>query len=189
VRDFPAGLNLSRPAPWVKKFWRARLSDSARIGGDCAVRIVRAVERDQWECLHTLILEYADSLGFSLEFQNITSELEQLSTIYGPPRGCALLAMSGGTGCGCVALHHLGPEVCEMKRLYVRPGCRARKVGRLLTEELLLEARGLGYRVMRLDTLESLAPALTLYRSLGFDDIPPYNQNPRPDVRYLERQL
>ncbi len=153
------------------------------------MKIVVAQNHEQWQQMQALITEYAQVLGFSLEFQNLSSELENLPTVYGPPGGRALLAVCEGQVCGCVALRPLKPGVCEMKRLYVRPACRGQHLGRQLADKILQEARELGYASMRLDTVESLVPALNLYRSMGFYDIPPYNTNPRPDVRHMERPV
>jgi len=52
--------------------------------------------------------------------------------------------------------------------MWVRPAFRGRKLGRAVAEALLAAARASGYRAVRLDTLESMVEARTLYRSLGW---------------------
>jgi putative acetyltransferase len=137
-----------------------------------------------------LFLEYAQSLGFSLCFQNFDQELAELPGDYAPPAGRLLLAEFDAQLAGCVALHKLDSAVCEMKRLYLRPQFRGRGLGRLLAEKIIAEARLIGYERMRLDTVEPvMKDAVAMYRRFGFKDIAPYCPNPNPGVLYMELQL
>lgn len=65
----------------------------------------------------------------------------------------SLLDWNDGVAAGCVRLRPMDDETCEMKRLYVRPGFRAQRLGRPLAERIRHEARRIGYRRMCLDTL------------------------------------
>ena len=105
-----------------------------------------------------LIREYADALGVDLCFQDLERELAELPGAYAPPRGRLFLARVDGQTAGCVALRPLGPDVCEMKRLYVRPAFRGAGAGRALVERVLAEAKAIGYRRMVLDTLARVSP-------------------------------
>jgi putative acetyltransferase len=137
-----------------------------------------------------LFLEYAQSLGFSLCFQNFEKELAGLLGDYAPPEGRLLLAEFEGHQAACVALHKLEPGICEMKRLYLRPQFRGRGLGRALAERIIAEARQIGYRRMRLDTVEPvMKDAVAMYRKLGFKEIAPYCQNPIAGALYMELEL
>jgi putative acetyltransferase len=140
--------------------------------------------------VRALFMEYADSLGFDLCFQDFDEELATLPGRYREPSGRLLLARVAGEPAGCVAMRELEPGICEMKRLYVRAPGRGRDVGLALAEAVIGQARASGYRRMRLDTIEPLmGPATALYRRLGFADIEPYTQNPIDGARYLELVL
>jgi putative acetyltransferase len=159
-------------------------------GDGAPIRIVHARTPGDIEEARRLFREYETSLGIDLCFQNFEQELAELPGRYAPPRGALLLARGEENAiAGCVALRPLGEEICEMKRLYVRDAFRGRGAGRLLAEEVIGEARRIGYRRMRLDTLPSMRRAIPLYRSLGFTDIAPYTQNPVEGALFLEKEL
>jgi GNAT superfamily N-acetyltransferase len=141
--------------------------------------------------VRALFREYADSLGFPLDFQGFEDELAGLPGDYAPPRGAILLG--GRTApeevLAVVALRPLAPEVCEMKRMYVRPAARGLGLGRALGTAILEEGKRLGYRAMRLDTIDTMTPAITLYESLGFRRIDAYRYNPMPGALFFEAPL
>jgi putative acetyltransferase len=137
-----------------------------------------------------LFLEYAQSLGFSLCFQNFDKELAELPGDYAPPEGRLLLAEYEGQPAGCVALHKLDDAICEMKRLYLRSQFRGKGLGRLLADRIIAEARQIGYRRMRLDTIAPvMKDAVAMYRKIGFREIAAYRSNPIAGAMYMELQL
>jgi putative acetyltransferase len=137
-----------------------------------------------------LFLEYAQSLGFSLCFQNFDQELASLPGDYAPPDGRLLLAEFDGQLAGCVALHKLEAGICEMKRLYLRPQFRGKGLGRTVVDRIIADARQIGYSRMRLDTVEPvMKDAVAMYRRLGFREIAPYCNNPMAGALYMELEL
>jgi putative acetyltransferase len=155
-----------------------------------ALQFVQVQSESQIEQVRQLFLEYARSLGFSLCFQNFDQELANLPGDYSPPYGKLLLAEFEGELAGCVALHKLENEICEMKRLYLRPQFRGKGLGRALATRIIAEARDLGYSRLRLDTVESaMQDAVAMYLKLGFRKIDPYCENPMPSALYMELVL
>ncbi len=153
----------------------------------CTIR--RATSAADIDAARALFEEYAAALDFELRFQDFQAELNTLPGAYAPPTGDLLLAEMDGDVVGCVAVRQLDEGVCEMKRLYVRPGFRRHGIGRALAVRIVGRGRALGYQTMRLDTVETMHAARALYRDLGFRETDAYYHNPLPDVVYMEREL
>ena len=165
-------------------------SANSAISAVKAFSIFSATSPAQIAQARELFLEYAHSLGFSLCFQNFDKELAALPGDYAPPDGRLLLAEHEGQLAGCVALHKLESDVCEMKRLYLRPQFRGKGLGRALADRIIAEARQIGYRRMRLDTVEPvMKEAVAMYRKIGFKEIAPYCPNPIAGALYMELEL
>ena len=153
------------------------------------MRICQATTPEQIVLARALFQEYAGWLDVDLSFQGFAVELAGLPGLYAPPRGRLLLVLAGSGASGCVALRPLGDDVCEMKRLFVRPGSRGQGLGKLLAARVIEEARAIGYRTMRLDTLPWMQAAIRLYEALGFVRCAAYYQTPLPDTIFMELGL
>jgi ribosomal protein S18 acetylase RimI-like enzyme len=153
------------------------------------VRLIQAHAVPLIPQVRALFLEYATVTGLDLCFQDFDAELAGLPGKYAPPDGRLLIAVKDRDNAGCVALRQLDAGICEMKRLYVPPHFRGQGIGRDLATAVIAEARMIGYRTMRLDTLAGMKEAIALYRSLGFQEIAPYRYNPCADAVYLELNL
>jgi putative acetyltransferase len=172
---------------------RAEAQNSSAVSGCSALKgfsIFPVQTPAQITQARELFLEYAQSLGFSLCFQNFEKELANLPGDYASPEGRLLLAKCEGELAACVALHKLEAGICEMKRLYLRPQFRGRGLGRVLAERIVAEAREIGYQRMRLDTVEPvMKDAVAMYRKLGFKPVAPYCANPMAGAIYMEMEL
>jgi ribosomal protein S18 acetylase RimI-like enzyme len=153
---------------------------------DLTERILTADTPERIELVRGLFQEYAEATGARECFQGFALEIAGLPGEYAPPTGQLLLAQSDSQPMGCVALRRLDDGISEMKRLYVRPEFRGRRLGLRLAEAIIAGARRIGYRAMRLDTLPSMEAACALYQALGFRPIPRYNDTPGEGVIHLE---
>ena len=143
-----------------------------------------------WTEVRKLIVEYAEAQGLDFTFQNLEAELENLTARYGGRKGRLLVALDdGGTALGCIACQRHNGLRCEMKRFYVRPQARGRKVGSALLQALVELAARDGYDEMVLDTAGQMESAIALCRANGFEPIGPYGHHPRAGDHYMRRNL
>ena len=158
---------------------------------DRAIGIAPADGADDVAAARALFQAYAASLPVDLAYQGFDEELASLPGAYAPPGGALLLARDTcGAPCACVALRPMTePGAAEIKRLYFAPAGRGRGLGRALTQAVMAEARRLGYRAVRLDTLPDMAAAIALYRSQGFAPVAPYYATPVAGTLFLGRDL
>jgi ribosomal protein S18 acetylase RimI-like enzyme len=153
------------------------------------IHILEATTSADYALGRTLFEEYARAIDVDLCFQNFAAELDRISVMYAPPAGALLLATAGSETAGCVGLRKLRDDICEMKRLYVRPPFRGRRIGRRMAEDIAQRARALGYRTLVLDTLGTMEAAQGLYVSMGFTPATSYYVNPLPNVKYFSLDL
>jgi len=145
--------------------------------------------------IELLFLEYAawldqnDPHGIDLCFQGFDAELATLPGKYAPPQGRLYLASWQDELAGCVGMRPMEADVCEMKRLYVRPQFRGKGIGKHLVETIIQAGRDIGYRAMRLDTLPFMDSAIALYRRYGFRPIEAYYTTPIPETLFMELDL
>ncbi|WP_456845989.1 GNAT family N-acetyltransferase [Cellulomonas sp. P5_C6] len=95
-----------------------------------------------------------------------------------PPAGLLLVARRGHEPVGCGALRFVDDETAEVKRVWVDPSARGRGLARRLLVELEAQARRRGVRTLRLETNETLHDAIALYRSAGYAEVAPFNDEP-----------
>ena len=151
--------------------------------------VVRAVTGEQIQQVRELFAEYFDFLrtdvdtdvGDLNDVPPLAGYEEEMATLpgrYSPPDGCLLLAEYDGKAAGCVAFYPFEDGICEIKRLWVRPQFRGKKISRMLVETLIEEARKVGYTAVVLSTVDILKEARSLYESLGFETTAPYFEMP-----------
>ncbi len=154
------------------------------------IELLQAETPEQLEEVCKLFREYEKKLDLDLCFQGFEEELANLPGKYSKPEGRLFLAISDEKIAGCIALRKIDDEICEMKRLFVRDEFRGQKIGNLLIEKVISEAKEIGYQKMRLDTYPpKMEKAVKLYESHGFYEIDSYYHNPHSESVYMELQL
>jgi putative acetyltransferase len=155
-----------------------------------ATDIRQATTVDDIGRARALFVEYAQWLKVDLCFQGFAEELKALPGAYALPFGRLLLAGTTDAAFACIALRPLeSARLAEVKRLYVQPAHRGQRWGYRLAEKLIAEARVIGYRELKLDTLEWMTSARILYASLGFRECAAYYDNPLAGVVYMRLEL
>jgi len=118
--------------------------------------------------------------GHGLKLEEATPDAGKLVDIAGllePPQSLYLAEVDGEPA-GTCGLKQTGPDIAEIKRMYVDPALRGQGVARALLERVIADACSAGYRTLQLETAVWMVEAHALYRSCGFVDAPPF---PNPE--------
>jgi GNAT superfamily N-acetyltransferase len=105
-----------------------------------------------------------------------------------PPRGLFLVASLRAEPIGCGALKFKGGAPPYLKRMWVAESARGLGIGRRLLAELEKRAAEHGARTVRLETNKALTEAISLYRSSGYVEVAPFNDEPYAH-HWFEKQL
>jgi len=141
---------------------------------------------------HALITEYFEYRASTFPAGQTYQPTFPFPGDFAPPRGVFVLMLDDdgrAVGCGGVRLLGVaagGGSVFEVKHLWVQPNTRGRGLGSQLLAELERRAAAFGARDLVLDTNRSLTAANALYRSAGFFEIDPYNENPNATNWYAK---
>jgi ribosomal protein S18 acetylase RimI-like enzyme len=137
-----------------------------------------------------LFREYEKWLNVSLCFQGFEEEVNTLPGKYAPPDGRLYIVKSDDIYCGCIGLRKNEDGICEMKRLYLNEKTRGKGIGNTLVAKIIQDAKSIGYKKMRLDTIKEKMPkAVEIYTKYGFIEIKPYYHNPNPHTLFMELDL
>lgn len=150
---------------------------------------IRRARPDDHPAVARELADYLAFIGDTLDAAGLDHDIAHWQDAYDGRTGVLLLvADPAGEIVGTAAVRLLAPGVGELKRMWLRPACQGRGLGRRLLDACLDEAKGLGCRALRLDTQAKMEAAVHLYRAYGFAEIPRYNDNRRADI-WMERAL
>lgn len=153
------------------------------------IEIRTAETPDEIEAVRFLVLAHATSLREHPGSDQVRADAENLPGPYVPPRGRLYLAYLDAMPAGCVALRPMEGTLGEIKRMFVLITARRHGVARALMEQLITDARRMGYTGLRLGTLDEMTAAQNLYRELGFTQIPRYRPDDKVDTVFFELDL
>lgn len=153
------------------------------------VEYILAENSNDYQAAKQLFKEYADDINIDLSFQKFDKELSEIEKMYAPPVGGIILCKAENKHVGCIAIRNISDKVCELKRMYVHPEFRGKGIGKILLEKIIHLAKDYHYELIRLDTLNYMAPAIHLYKEYNFYEIEPYYFNPNSTAIYFEKKL
>src|SRR5919205_495861 len=141
---------------------------------------------DAQRCLRAYVAELnrrAPERGFDPR-KGATAEPHEVR----PPNGAFVVVYLRGEAVGCGAVKHHPGGVTDVKRMWVAESARGLGLGRRLLEHLEGLACAHGSAVAHLETSDVLPEAIALYRSAGYVEVPPFNDEPFAD-RWFTKPL
>ncbi len=136
-----------------------------------------------------LFEEYLRWLNLDLSFQKVAAELSHLQEMYVFPEGGIILCRAENDYVGCVGIRKLDDYTAEMKRLFVKSGWQRKGIATALLKEAENLAVECGYKAIRLDTLNTMTPAMNLYLCNGYIKTPAYYNNPIETAVYFYKEM
>jgi DNA-binding MarR family transcriptional regulator/GNAT superfamily N-acetyltransferase len=150
------------------------------------LREVDPASADAQRCLRAYVAELnrrAPQRGFD-PTRGATAEPHEVR----PPRGAFVVVYLRGEAIGCGAVKHHPGDASDIKRMWIAESARGLGLGRRLLEHLERLAREHGSTEVRLETSDVLPEAIALYRSVGYVEVPPFNDEPFAD-RWFAKPL
>jgi len=155
-----------------------------RVAGVKIERVDPASSSARW-CIAQYFAELSDRFDAGFDpAQSIPMEDEELR----PPRGVFVVASADGEPLACGAVKPITRRIGYLKRMWVSPSVRGLGFGRRILSALESEARALGFKTLRLETNHALTEAIRLYKSSGYIEVAPFNDEPYAH-HWFEKQL
>jgi len=136
-----------------------------------------------------LFRQYTDSLNINMYSKDVYLELLLIDKRYNLPDGALLLVYDNNIAVGCAAIQRFNKNTAELKRFFVQTKYKGYKIGVKLLELAFDIAKELNYSRIRLDARPAITQTRSLFRSLGFYEIPPYGFNPTEETTFMEKTL
>ena len=135
---------------------------------------IKMADQLNWEYLSWCVDESQSRLGEELDINELYRHSKNDQEAFLADAGRLLLAKENGVIGGMACLKRIREDTCEIKRMYVQPAFRGKKIGEQLLSRLIEEAKVIGYSKVLLDSDPYMAKAHAIYRSMGFVETEPY---------------
>jgi GNAT superfamily N-acetyltransferase len=150
------------------------MPEGLRLSDVKVERVDPASSAARW-CIAQYFAELAERFedGFD-PAQSLPIEDDELR----PPRGVFLIASADGEPIACGSVKPITRRIGYLKRMWVASSVRGLGFGRRILSALESEAKALGFRTLRLETNRALTEAIRLYKSSGYVEVAPFNDEP-----------
>jgi putative acetyltransferase len=143
--------------------------DTTASGAGFLIRPVAADDNDALARLLRDVMEEFGATGAGTSLHD--PELLDMASAYAGHGSAYFVIESAGGLVGGGGLGPLAggePDVCELRKMYLRPAARGRGLGRAILARCLDAARQLGYKRLYLETRQTMRQARRLYEHNGF---------------------
>lgn len=138
---------------------------------------IRVIQR---EFLSFLFSELNKLPWFNLDEEHQVQLIMKNLDKFAEPDGRLFLVETDGQIAGTISLRKIRRNCGEIKRMYVRPQFRGRKIGTLMIDEVIKVSKNNGYSDLYLDTAQFMSSAVSLYKKFGFHETGPYPESVNP---------
>lgn len=135
----------------------------------------------QREFLSFLFSELNKLPWFNLDEEHQVQLIMKNLDKFAEPDGRLFLVETDGQIAGTISLRKIRRNCGEIKRMYVRPQFRGRKIGTLMIDEVIKVSKNNGYSDLYLDTAQFMSSAVSLYKKFGFQETEPYPESVNPE--------
>jgi len=152
-------------------------------------KIKSAKTTKEFKKAKALFDEYIEHLRIDHQFVETENGTDSIQKKYSKPEGLLLMIYHNNKPVGCGAIKKFSEETAELKRMYVKFEYQGLGLGKILLENLIRNAKEMGYKFILLDTLPAMASAIHLYEDFGFKETKRFNDNPSEDARFFKLSL
>jgi len=143
---------------------------------------IRPATMDDLPAIKKLVADNLPAFGFAYDPAGSERDLENFGAVYLQPGSVFFVISDGSEILGTVGLVKISDDVVKLRKMYVDNRLRGQGYGLELLRTAVSEAKSLGYKKIRLETIHLMHHAIRLYTTFGFSVIPGEPDSPRCDI-------